>query len=231
MTDLQDDICDALVGARIGPGWVGGPLHVAALVVDPAFVPWHRPDGQPRHVARTVGWPLVFCEAAMGANLVLKTEAERRALAITLFSRIPVAPAGGKASAMPGARSRPAAAWAVLRGHESACGLHCPLHAATLAVLADAGAGRAWTSPFDTGVECRGAPGLHGRAVTAKSAPAHHAARAILYLLQHFGGRSYGFAVPDAFRESAKAKTKVRGAEGVAAFCLTLAGKLGLTAG
>src|SRR4051812_7969283 len=159
MTGLQDEICDRLVGAKVGPNWVGGPLHVVALVLDPSFVPARRGDGRPRQFARAVGWPVAFCEALTGANAVLPTEDDRRSLALALFAKVLPRRTSARATPVPGSVSRAAARWAVLRGHESACGVKCPLHKAAVAALLAEDAGGAWTPLFQKGVDCETAPG------------------------------------------------------------------------
>jgi hypothetical protein len=229
MTDLQDEICDRLVGAKVGPNWVGGPLHVAALVIDPSFVPAVRGDKRPGQFARAVGWPVAFCEAVIGANAALGAEADRRALAISLFTRVP--PARRSARAAPAAAgARPAAAWAVLRGHESACGAGCPLHRAAVAALAAVDAGRKWPGLFVRGTDCATAPKKWDARVAPTSPAAHHAAVAMRYLDGAMQSPTSHYLLADAFRESAKAETKAHGLDGAVAFCLALAAKLGLTA-
>lgn len=231
MNDLQDEICDRLVGQKIGPNWVGGPLHVAALVIDPKFEPATRADTRPGQFARAVGWPVVFCEAVIGANAVLRSEDERRSLAISLFSRVPPVRPGGRVVPLSGTLSRPAVAWAVLRGHESACGVDCPLHVAAVAATEAVAAGGTWPGLFRGGVACRSAPGLHHQRVSPASPAAHHAVVALRYLDAVMKNPQDRHSLADAMRESAKAETKVRGVEGGTAFCLTLAEKLGLTSG
>jgi hypothetical protein len=182
MTDLQDEICDRLVGAKIGPNWVGGPLHVAALVMDPSFVPASRGDSRPRQFARAVGWPVAFCEAVTGANAALPTEDDRRSLALALFAKVlPLRPSR-RAPPVAGTVSRAAARWAVLRGHESACGVICPLHKEAVAALLAAEAGGAWVGLFRKGADCETAPGKRAVRVTPKSPASHHAVVAMRYL-------------------------------------------------
>jgi hypothetical protein len=229
VTDLQDQICDGLVGQKIGPNWVGGPLHVAALVIDPTFVPEARGDKRPGQFARAVGWPVVFCEAVIGANAVIGNEDDRRSLAISLFARVPPVRPGQRVLPMPGTVSRPAAVWAVLRGHESACGVDCPLHATAVAAAEAVAAGGAWRDPFRGRVACRTAPGKENTRVAPASPAAHHAVVALRYLDAVMTSPQDRYALADAMRESAKAETKVRGLQGAVVFCLTLAEKLGLT--
>lgn len=227
MTELQDEICDRLVGQPIGRNRVGGPLHVAALVIDPAFTPASGSDARPGQFAQAVGWPVTFSEALTGANAALDAEADRRSLAVTLFARVPPRP-----GRMSGAVSRPAAAWAVLLAHASACAADCPLHVAVVASLKAVEDGKPWRTPFGRGTDCRSAPGLRDVVVTPSSPAAHHAAVAVRYLNAMMGNPRDGRLARDAIREAAKAETKVRSVDGAAAFCLTLAEKLGLlTAG
>jgi hypothetical protein len=229
MTDLQDAICDRLVGAAIGPNWVGGPLHAAALVVDPSFVPASRGDTRPGQFARAVGWPVGFCEAVIGANAALGTEDDRRSLAISLFARVPPAGLGQRATPVARTVSRQAAVWAVLRAHESACRAECPLHAAAIAALEAVGAGGDWPRLFQGGIDCATVPGQQDARVTPRSPAAHHAVVAMRYLDEMMRQPTRHYLLADALRESAKAETKVHGLAGAVAFCLTLAEKLGLT--
>ena len=218
MTGLQDDICDALMGARIGARWVGGPLHVAALVIDPAFVPQRRGDRLAGDFARALGWPAALCEAVSGANSALRCESDRRALAVTLFGRVPTLDPGEPVP-LPDAIIRPAAVWAVMRAHESACATDCPLRTAH---------GDGWTNPFYGDILCSSAAGVATDGVWADSPAAYHAAVALFLvhaLLMTPRARSL---LLKAVREAARAETKVRGAEGAADFCLGLAARLGL---
>ncbi len=230
MTELQDEICDRLVGVNVGPEWAGGPLHTAALVIDPAFTLDHRPDSRPRQIAKALGWPGLFVRAAAGANGVLTDEADRRALAVTLFARVPT----GQPVPTPVNICRDAASWACLRAHESACGTACPLHGAAVAVVAAAAVGPGWRHPFTGPVagrtDCRSAPGLHGRAVTPNSSAAHHAASAIRYLFSALAAGKADAPWPYALRAAAKAEARARGVDAAADFCLTLAGRLGMRA-
>jgi hypothetical protein len=231
MTDLQDDICDRLVGQNIGPNWVGGPLHVAALVIDPTFIPETRGDKRPSQFARAVGWPVVFCEAVIGANAVLGKEDDRRSLAISLFTRLPPVRPGQGAVPIPAGLSRAAVEWAVLRGHELACGVDCPLHGSAVAALQSLAAGGKWRNPFRGGkITCRSAPRKQDKRVKPTSTPAHHAVVALRYLNVVMTAPRNHHALADAMRESAKAVTKVRGLKGAVKFCLALAEKLGLSA-
>ena len=228
MTDLQDAICDRLVGASIGPNWIGGPFHVAALVSDPKFEPWHRSDGRPGQYARMVGWPVDFCEAVTGANSVLESEDDRRSLAISLFSR--VTPPGPVEKSAPVRRKlrTSAAAWAVMRGHESACGVDCPLHREAKAGLAKVEEGEKWPGLFLGRLDCASAPGMWSARVSRSSTAAHHAAVSMRYLDQLTRNPKNSNALADAFRESAKAETKVHSLVGATAFCLAIAAKLEL---
>jgi hypothetical protein len=231
VTDLQDEICDRLVGQNISPNWIGGPLHVAILVIDPKFVPATRGDTRPGQFARAIGWPVTFCEAVTGANAVLANVDERRALAISLFSRVPpVSP--GKAVLMSAKVSHPAAEWAVLRGHELACGVDCPLHEEVVAASEALAAGGKWRNPFFRAgrSDCRTAPRKHDKPVKRDSSAAHHAVVAIRYLNLVKVNSNSSHALADAMRESAKAVTKVGGLEEAVVFCLALAEKLRLTA-
>jgi hypothetical protein len=229
VTDLQDEICDRLVGSKIGPYWVGGPLHVAALVIDPSFVPSSRGDNRPGQFARAVGWPVVFCEAVVGANAVVGSEADRRSLAISLFAQVPPFNPAQPVRPMPGSVSRPAAAWAVVRAHESACGTDCPLHKALVAALAAVEAGGKWRSPFARGTDCQTAKRKRNARVTPKSPAAHHAVVAVRYLDEMMVDQDKTHSLANSFREAAKAETKVRGLDGAVKFCLDLAEKLKLT--
>lgn len=228
MTELQDEICDRLVGQKVGPNWIGGPLHVAALVLDPAFVPATRGDTRPGQFARALGWPVVFCEALIGANSVLPTETERRALAITVFGRVPTGPAAPRAPAAALAVALPLAERAALAAHGAACGPDCPLHAALDSAARAARAGKAWANPFAGGVACRSAPGLEHRPVTRAGPAAHHAAVAVRFLDLVHRDPNNRHALADAVREATKALTKAKGLTAAAEFCVATAGELGL---
>jgi hypothetical protein len=230
MTDLQDEICDRLVGAKIGPNWVGGPLHVAALVLDPSFVPAGRGSSRPRQFARAVGWPVAFCEVLIGANAALPTEDDRRSLALALFAKVLPLRAGGRVKTVARSVSQAAAAWAVLRGHEAACGVQCPLHEEAAAALLKTEAGGAWAGLFQNGVDCEAAPGKRTARVTPKSPAAHHAVVAMRYLDQLMREPKNPYVLLDALRESAKAEAKVHGLKGAAEFCLASAETFGLLA-
>src|SRR5262249_22443509 len=89
MNDLQDAICDRLVGSKISRDWVNGPMHVAARVIDPVFVLAEgRYDRRENQLVRTLNWPRLFCLAFHGSSAALSAEDDRRALAIDVFQRV-----------------------------------------------------------------------------------------------------------------------------------------------
>lgn len=228
MTGDQDEICDRLVGSKISKNWVGGPLHVAALVLDPSFVPSPRNDSRPRQFARAVGWPVTFCEGITGANAALSNEDDRRSLAIAIFSRVHPHRPGKRAPSIPARITHEATQWAALRAHESACGMDCPLHQAALVMLNAVEGGGTWATIFRTDSECKTAPRMHHVRVSPSSSAAHHAVVAMRYLDSMMIQPQAQYYMLDALRESAKAETKVHGVSGSVEFCLTLAEKLGL---
>jgi hypothetical protein len=169
-----------------------------------------------------------FCEAVIGANSVLGTEDDRRSLAIGLFARVLPSRPGRRPTPVPRKVSRPTTVWAVLRGHESACGVECPLHVAAVSGLAVVEAGGTWPDLFNQGIECETAPGVQHTRVTPRSPAAHNAAVALRYLDQWMQQPTGSYLMADAVREAAKAETKVHGLDGAVAFCLALADKFGL---
>ncbi|VTS08486.1 hypothetical protein [Tuwongella immobilis] len=223
MNELQDEICDRLMGSKLSPHWVGGLFHVAALVLEPDFTPNVRSDGRPRQYARVVGWPLVFCEAVMGISAGLPTEDDRRTLAVSLFGTIPTQKVGKTLPPMPRKHARDAAIWAVPLAHECACSADCPLHTAMLAFLEADSAQQQWSSPFEAGFSCRSAPRKEHQTVSATSSASHHAVVAIRYLVKLLKNDSDSHSIPDALREAGKAITKSKGLAAGMQYCHNLA--------
>jgi hypothetical protein len=125
MTPQQEAILDRLMAATISRDWSGGPLHVAALAMDPAFqLPANRDMRRQIELSRRMGFSRLFCEAMHGANAGLANEDDRRKLAITVFSVLsPKAPPRKIAAAL----ARDVAIWMAFRAHELVCSGPCEL--------------------------------------------------------------------------------------------------------
>jgi hypothetical protein len=83
MNEFQEVILDQLMTAEvIGETWSPGPLHLAAEAL--------RIGGLTRRkdICRALGFPLVLCQAIVGASEMLASVDEIRSLAISLFSEI-----------------------------------------------------------------------------------------------------------------------------------------------
>lgn len=226
MTGLQDDICDALVGAPLTRLWVGGPLHVAALVVDPGLGPVGTGASRGGQLARTLGWPSLFCEAIFGANAALEHEADRRSLAITLFANVPLPCPGRLRRAAPGLGVA-CGTWAALRAHPLACFETCPLLLATRDLAdppAPVGArARVWAwaaSVFD--LRRRDCPAA---SLSRAGRDAHLALVGLRRVLRNHNSTGELKAV---LRLSAKVEADRRGVDGAVSHCLELARRLKL---
>jgi hypothetical protein len=228
MTDLQDAICDHLVGTAVSPHWVGGPLHLAALVIEPGFTLSQRGNRfKERQLAQAVGWPLTYCEAIHGANSGLRSEEDRRALAISVFSAV----RPRQSATVVGKVSRDAAAWTCSKVHPLVCGQDCPLHVAALAVVTAYREGRPFTDPFAEGTCCRLFTGSERERVVPESPAGHHSVVAYRYLFQALSNVKDHLSCADALREAVRAQTKARGMSGAVEMCLELARRLGLWSG
>jgi hypothetical protein len=230
MNAIQDAICDRLVGARISRDWVNGPLHVAALVIDPDFkLASGQHDRRPSQLVTKMNWPRLFCYAFHGANAGLAEEEDRRTLAITLFREI--APRT-KQKRIPLKQTCSVAAALAVRVHPLVCPGPCPLHEAVTSYLSDLADEK---PPWERLLAClralRSCPSFAGAPddpVRISSEPVHHSVVAYRYLLVALGGSIVAIACGDAAREAARTEAKVRGVQGAADICLEAARQLGL---
>lgn len=223
MTDLQDEICDALVGNPIGRTWANGPLRIAADVVNPAAAARRRVD-----LGHALGWPTLFCDAVTGANSALLNENDRRDFAITLFANVPLPRPGSVARSRPGCNIA-AATWAATRVHPLACSDDCPLLTAVRSLLDPppppaSASGRAW--------ELLSRLFAPRRVVCATATVAGVEARVALVevydALRMPAARRH---LKSAFYLAPCAEARLRGTAGAVGQCLGLAAKLRLVPG
>ena len=141
MTDLQDLVLDALVGAEIGVNLPDSPLTVAARLL-----PGKRPlkfggrtnDSAMSEIARRLGWPVILADAVQGGLRAVKDDEERRRFAMTVFRTLPVGGTQPKLSKPAQAR---VAAHTALAVHPLVCqDPECPWPA-RMAAVADAAEG------------------------------------------------------------------------------------------
>jgi hypothetical protein len=230
VTDLQDLICDRLVGSRISRDWAEGPLHIAARVLVPGFhLARSGHNRRSSQLVSTLKWPRLFTFAFHGANAALAEEEDRRTLALTLFRTF--APRA-KPMRVPTRRNAETAARLALRVHPLVCPGPCPLHQAMTDLVNDFLADR----PFRTKLKachsllgsCPAHTGPVRAAVKLASPPAHHALTAYRHLLVALAGHQVPMFGGDSTRESARTEAKVRGVQGAVEICLEAARLLGL---
>ena len=242
MTDSQDDICDALVGAAISRHWIDGPLHIAARVVEPGFVLSPQSGRRPSQLARVLGWPTLFCEALAAANGVLADPAERRSLAITLFAAIrPGRP--GRTLRISPCVTRELAIEAALTAHAIACQPGCTLGDVARQAMSIPSKRQQLVAAMRSGDgvgKCVSLQGGLTRVVPGDrtefellhlgtSAPAvNHAYLAIERALNVARHRNGAASRTSTVRQSAIAQAKARGVAGGVACSLAIARALGL---
>jgi hypothetical protein len=200
LNELQDSICDRLVGTPAGKNWVDGPLSLATQVLAPASQMGTRGNRfKQRMLARALGWPLPFCEAVHGSYSGLASEDDRRALAIAVFGKV----APKQSFTTNGKRSRDAAAWAVPRAHRRICSPRCPFTAALDALVAVHQAGKSLysKSPFTRKNRCLRDAGSQEDRIVPGCPPEQPAVVAARYLYQALLETKARLSVGDALRE------------------------------
>ena len=222
MTDRQDDICDALVAAKITRLWERGPLHTAARVIDPSFTLPEDSARRPRSLAHALGWPTLFCSAVFGANSALPDEGDRRSFAITLFASVDL-PRTGRFSRIAAGVGLACATWAALRVHPIACSPDCPMLIAVQNHVNGIGPPLPRSFPVYNQKDCLSRSWADSPRGSDEACGSLIALRQLLtYPEYNQGSKVY------ILKYAARAETALRGVAGAVEFCLTLAQRLGL---
>jgi hypothetical protein len=232
MTDLQDQILDRLVGAKVGKTWADGVLTIAAKVMQPKMEVAARDAGERRRqkqLANILGYPLILCEAIQGASGQFKDEEDRRNLGIAVIGA--VNPPGGPMKRTRAAVALAAAAYAVMQAHPLVCARKCPLLQAVIDMMAAVERGdKKVPDPFDarSKIRCPACAGPLPPYLAVNSPPEHRAAAALRFLVGAYQARSPGIPCSDAARVSAQVVAVKRGVDAASKLCVEMARKLGL---
>lgn len=228
MTELQDRILDRLVGTPVGVNWPNGALAIAAEVVGGQKpVQFGQTDNDRRaktEIARRLGYPILLCEAIQGANRGLTTEDDRRGLAMTVFSTIPV---GGPIPRLSAQFQNRVATQLAIRIHPYVCQhLDCPMPG-VLAELLKAPAVTAQMAAdayFQTRCEAVGGTLIGNGSVwlNARSTPMQRLVQTMAMALWGFrtGKSVHGWC---SIRESARLAASQRGVGEAIACCVEIA--------
>jgi hypothetical protein len=230
MNELQDAICDRLVGSAISRDWVNGPLHIAAMVLDPQFqLP--PPENGKRLTAlfRAMNWPRMFCYVIFGASSGLEDEDDRRSLAIGIFREFTPRQ---KPMRLSGRQYIEAACRLAPRVHPLVCPGDCSLHEEAGRIAADYLAGN---EPDARRVlacqrllsKCPAHKERRAR-VSLSSSPGHHAVAAYRFLLDGLSRSEPAIFCGDCAREAARTAAKVKGVPGAIEVCRDLGKWLGV---
>jgi hypothetical protein len=230
MTDLQDQILDRLVGAKIGKTWTDGVLTIAATVLDPRM---KVAGGGERHrqkqMANILGYPLILCEAIQGASSVLPDEEERRRLGIAVIGA--VNPPGGPMKRISGPVALAATAEAALAAHLLVCTGPCPLREAVVAMMAAVQRGDKKIPDPLRGrpkARCPAYKGSEDDLLVPSSPPEQRAVVAFRHLVTACHDRSPGRACSDSARESARVVALKTGVDAAIKLCVKMARQFGL---
>jgi hypothetical protein len=225
MTPLQDAILDRLMAARITRDWSGGPMHVAATVIDAAFkLPPGRDMKRQIALSRIMGFSRLFCEAMHGANAGLADEDDRRKLAITVFSALPPK---DKSLKVKGTRALDIAVWMAFRAHALVCTGPCELQDYVNARVTGEPPRLPVFHPRDL-PRCPIFSSWKGERVSRNCPAAHSSVAALWHLDKSLSARSPSYPYAETARESARTEAKVRGVDGAAELLIELAKRLKL---
>jgi len=229
MNHLQDLIVDRLIGtAKIGSYWTNGPLALAVQALQEKQLTSHS------DATLALGFPMVLCEALQGANFVLKSMEDRRALAAAFFTEVSPRPQRLK---MSGRRYAEIGLWCLRRIHPLICRERCPtlesLGALVRTYLTDGPLNWQMLRAATTQHRCETVSLRSGAASSQWSSARGHADCALMYSTQLLvvapGFKAfacyYGPRVP---REAVRVPALLQGKDGALDFCLALAKELGL---
>jgi hypothetical protein len=225
MTDAQEAILDQLMGARnIGVQWMSGPLGLAVQALT------SRVMGIRKDATRTLGYPMLLCQAVQAASATLRDVDERRKFAISFFSS--VAPSRRMPRLTPQQHAE-VALWCGRQVHPMVCREDCPYLIRVAEVVGESLANRK-RHRLHTYIEehCPGVSTRDWSNVAWTASPDHWAIVALSDALDtaravgegNWPGKGSNRAARDAARVAALAE----GVEGALGFCLALAREVGL---